>query len=151
MAKNAHFNDKALKQEVSLISYLQISNRKESFVLLNNMLNGVKSLSMFIFFIVFSLFLLLLPKKYVICIKTNISPICLDPIKRIFQLLKHSFNTPFLHRTPMHSLSIHRTPMHHTAMHSSSSYGCQPANKRPELFCECPNMHADRFYRFFGV
>ena len=65
-----------------------------------------------------------------------------------------------MHRSPMQSTFIPCNPMHHTSMHHSamhhSSMNSTPRHprsrqERPELFCECPNTSADRFYRFFEV
>ena len=52
--------------------------------------------------------------------------------------------------TSMHHTSMHHSAMHQTAMHSTPRHHRSP-QERPELFCECPNMPADRFYRFFRV
>jgi hypothetical protein len=125
---------------------------------------------MFIFFIVFIIFKTSISQKYVICIKTTTSPKTVLPNKHINRLarrlaapiLSTSTTIPCtsMHRTAMQSLSIHctpmhRTPMHHSAIHHSSMHSTPrhpaAARKRPELFCECPNTSADRFYRFFRV
>ena len=55
-----------------------------------------------------------------------------------------------MHKTPMHLSAIHHTPMHHssipkTPMHHTPTHPDRP-HERPELFCECPNMPAHRFY-----
>ena len=137
------------------------------------MLNWVFPLSMFIFFIVFIIFNTLLSQKYVIYIKTTTSAISLFMNKHII-MLNEVFNThkthtkhnrtlftknfnaqnsnaqPFFHCNPMHHTSMHPFPMHHSPMHSTPRYP-RSRQQRPELFCECPNMHADRFYRFFRV
>ena len=75
MALFAHVNDNDTRQRAYSIFYLQITLLKGKLEYVKNMLNGVKLFSMFIFFIVFNIFLLLLAKKYVIEDKTTTSPI----------------------------------------------------------------------------
>ena len=125
---------------------------------------------MLFFFILFNILTLHDSQKYDIDNKTTASPKRENANKRINRLARRlaapdpSTSTTIpctsMHRTAMHLCSTYRSPMHHTSMHHSAMHHSpmhrtprhpQSPQQRPELFCECPNMHANRFYRFFRV